>query len=189
MSTNKKCNTVTAKKDLSINLMKRRKSPIWSLDVVQFESYLTTHFLLALRWTLHKSNNKKASKKYLRDWKQSVYKCKTCFRDRSAWICVKTQVMSFNCTTPAVLPLFPVVLRCSPTEESSRRLTVDEMYLVDSGGQYLWVRTHPAHSLSSFTSRLSHTEMTHRVSHLLSETGPLTSLGLFTGEPQQTCNG
>lgn len=169
--------------------MKRQKSPIWSLDVVQFESYLTTHFLLALRWTLHKSNNKKASKKYLRDWKQSVYKCKTCFRDRSAWICVKTQVMSFNCTTPAVLPLFPVVLRCSPTEESSRRLTVDEMYLVDSGGQYLWVRTHPAHSLSSFTSRLSHTEMTHRVSHLLSETGPLTSLGLFTGEPQQTCNG
>uniref|UniRef100_A0A8D0A7G3 X-prolyl aminopeptidase (aminopeptidase P) 2, membrane-bound n=1 Tax=Sander lucioperca TaxID=283035 RepID=A0A8D0A7G3_SANLU len=26
---------------------------------------------------------------------------------------------------------------CSPSEESSRRLTVDEMYLVDSGGQYL----------------------------------------------------
>lgn len=28
-------------------------------------------------------------------------------------------------------------LCCSPTKETNRRLTVDEMYLVDSGGQYL----------------------------------------------------
>uniref|UniRef100_A0A4W6FUU0 X-prolyl aminopeptidase (aminopeptidase P) 2, membrane-bound n=1 Tax=Lates calcarifer TaxID=8187 RepID=A0A4W6FUU0_LATCA len=33
--------------------------------------------------------------------------------------------------------LFPVFLCCSPTNETSRRLTVEEMYLIDSGGQYL----------------------------------------------------
>uniref|UniRef100_A0A8C7ZP77 X-prolyl aminopeptidase (aminopeptidase P) 2, membrane-bound n=1 Tax=Oryzias sinensis TaxID=183150 RepID=A0A8C7ZP77_9TELE len=36
-----------------------------------------------------------------------------------------------------LLVSFPVFLCCSPSVETNRRLTVDEMYLVDSGGQYL----------------------------------------------------
>lgn len=43
----------------------------------------------------------------------------------SAWTCYSHFLFLFSC--------------CSPTSETNRRLTVDEMYLVDSGGQYLWV--------------------------------------------------
>lgn len=55
-----------------------------------------------------------------------------------------------------MLLLLPVFLSCSPTAETSRKLTVDEMYLVDSGGQYLWVKSRSAYRLSSFTSRHLH---------------------------------
>lgn len=70
----------------------------------------------------------------------------------------KHRSLRFTTTTTcsaAFISCFSVI-SCSPSEETSRRLTVDEMYLVDSGGQYLWVKTLSAHTLSSFTSQLVH---------------------------------
>uniref|UniRef100_A0A4W6FVL1 X-prolyl aminopeptidase (aminopeptidase P) 2, membrane-bound n=1 Tax=Lates calcarifer TaxID=8187 RepID=A0A4W6FVL1_LATCA len=50
----------------------------------------------------------------------------------------KTQLPSDGCSADIIsCLLFPVFLCCSPTNETSRRLTVEEMYLIDSGGQYL----------------------------------------------------
>lgn len=53
---------------------------------------------------------------------------------------VKTATWTFKWLPPASQRRCVVISKfvcCSPTEETSRKLTVDEMYLVDSGGQYL----------------------------------------------------
>lgn len=55
--------------------------------------------------------------------------------------------------------LFYFSLCCSPTAETNRRLTVNEMYLVDSGGQYLWVKNTQAFFRYHFLSPA--VEMTH----------------------------
>uniref|UniRef100_A0A3Q3W9J4 Uncharacterized protein n=1 Tax=Mola mola TaxID=94237 RepID=A0A3Q3W9J4_MOLML len=49
----------------------------------------------------------------------------------------ETELTASEYRAAALLLCFLFFLSCSPTKESSRRLTVDEMYLVDSGGQYL----------------------------------------------------